>query len=421
MKKILSLLLILMIGFGGYLLYDKYFSNRIPKLNTEEEKVNINSLYIYGTHLNLGGTLVNDDNLDLVLYNGEFMNYDIKTKDNGFVLSDYINSGLYLEDIPEGKYYAFLRSTNTNENNRVENKYYVLNNVTDYPETIYYTFSNNNRKIVINTDDYYNTLMFSVTKNDDPEIYDIVIDPGHGGMDSGARSNGRREDEYTMKIAENLKTKLEKYGIKVKLTRTKNQLGTNDLLNDYGEHGRAVVGHEVGAKYVFSIHLNSSSASSVNGLEIYTASKINYDFVSNLANNIVTATGTNYSTNKINRIKSGIYSRNFTEEDIAISKKESKEKNKEAYDITTDSVYYFMIRETGGIMTGAYVDNRNAPKYPENPYYDSNIGSEAYLFELGYLTSTTDMNRIDNKMDNYTEAIANSFKEIFEKNDKNSK
>ena len=421
MKKILLLIIILMIGFGGYILYDKYFNNRIPKLITQEEKINVDDLYIYGTHLNISGSLVNDNNLDLVLYNGEFINYDLKIEDNKFVLSEYINRGIYLEDIPEGTYYAFLRSTNTTEEDKTEYKYYVLNNTTNYPETIYYTFSNTNRKIVINTDDYYNTLTFNVTKNEDPNIYDIVIDPGHGGMDSGARSGGKREDEYTMKIAENLKNKLETYGIRVKLTRTKDQLGNKDLLNDYGEHGRAVIGHEVKAKYVFSIHLNSHAYSSVNGLEVYTASNINYDFVSNMVNNIVTMTGTNYSTNRINRIKNGIYSRTFTEDEIVSSKKESEEKNKEPYDITTKSVYYFMIRETGGIMTGAYVDGRNAPKYPENPYYNSNIGSEAYLFELGYITSSLDMNRIDNKMENYTDAIANCFKEIFEKNDKNSK
>ena len=37
MKKVLLILLILFIGFGGYILYDNYFDKSIPKLNVEEK------------------------------------------------------------------------------------------------------------------------------------------------------------------------------------------------------------------------------------------------------------------------------------------------------------------------------------------------------------------------------------------------
>ena len=33
-----------------------------------------------------------------------------------------------------------------------------------------------------------------------------------------------------------------------------------------------------------------------------------------------------------------------------------------------------MIRETGGYMTGAYVDDSNISEAGANPYYNSNIG-----------------------------------------------
>ena len=77
MKKLLLLLLILLIGFGGYIIYDTYFANIIPKLDIEEEVINLDELYIYGTHLNMHGNLIDDNNYDLVLYNGEFLNYDM--------------------------------------------------------------------------------------------------------------------------------------------------------------------------------------------------------------------------------------------------------------------------------------------------------------------------------------------------------
>ena len=319
-----------------------------------------------------------------------------------------------MEAIPIGTYFVFLRSTSKDENDKEVFKYYTIKNNTEYKETTYYTFSNTNNKIIIGTDDDYETLTFNVSTNEDTNIYDVVIDPGHGGMDSGANKNGKREAEYTMEIATKLKNELEKQGVKVKLTREENQLSSNETLPDYGTHGRAVIGHEVNAKYIFSIHLNSNAASYVHGVEVYTADNINYDFANSLAQSIVEKTGSSYSTNKINRISQGIYTRNFTESDIADSLKEYESKNLKAYDITTKSCYYYMIRETGGIMTGAYVDDRNTPKKLANPYYSSNIGNEAYLLELGYLTNTDDIDNIEKHMDKYVDAISSVFMSTFD-------
>lgn len=413
MKKFLLFLLILLLFFGGYILYDNLFNKGIPRLETEEEVIDISELYIYGTNLNLTGSLVSDTNLDLVLYNGEFASFQININDNTFNLSNYINQGINLERIPVGKYYAFLRSSSKDEKDKDVYRYYILNNMTEYPETVYYTFSNVGNKITIKSDDDYKTLMFDVSKNTDNDIYDVVIDPGHGGMDSGAMKNGKKEAEYTMKIANLVKDNLEKSGVKVKLTREENQLSNNEVLPDYGVHGRAVIGHEVKAKYVFSIHLNSNGSSYVNGFEIYTAANINYDFAKNLSKAISKDTNANYSTNKINKMFDGIYTRTFTEADIESSKKENEAKGRKAYDVTTKANYYFMIRETGGIMTGAYVDNRNEPKVLENPFYNSNIGSEAYLLELGYLTNASDIQNIDNNMDKYAKAISDTFLSIY--------
>ena len=62
MKKFLIVILILLILFGGYLLYDTKFKEKIPVLEIQEEVININELYIYGTHLNLHGNIVNGNN-----------------------------------------------------------------------------------------------------------------------------------------------------------------------------------------------------------------------------------------------------------------------------------------------------------------------------------------------------------------------
>ena len=216
-----------------------------------------------------------------------------------------------------------------------------------------------------------------------------------------------------MKIANKLKKKMEANGIKVKLTREDGQLDKNEKLDDYGPHGRAIINHEVNAKYVFSIHLNSNGASYVHGVEVYTADNINYNLASNIAKNIVNMAETSYSTNRINKVSDGVYTKTFTESDIKSSFEEYENKNMKPYNITNNSNYYFMIRETGGIMTGAYVDDRNPTKNPGNPYYNSNIGSEAYLLELGYLTNSDDIYNIDKNMDKYIDAIVTSFLPVF--------
>jgi len=412
-KKLLLVLLILFLSFGGYILYTNYFNKEIPKLDLEEEMVNVDSLTIYGTHLNMHGNLVNDDNLDLVLYNGEFKNYKINTVSDGFNLSDYINDGMYLETIPVGTYYLYLRSSHKNDNDKDVYKYYGLKNTTDYKETTYYTFSYNGNKIVIDSDEEYNTIKFAVTENNDNDIYDVVIDPGHGGMDGGACRGSNCETDFTMKAALSLKEKLEAHGVKVKLTHEEGQLSKNEVLPDYGVHGRAVINHEVHAKYLISIHLNSNGSSSVHGLEVYAPVNIDYTFSKKLAANIKKEANTDYSNNKVSRVYDGVYSRTFTEADVKSSLDEYAAKKMEAYDVTTKSNYYYMIRETGGIMTGAYVDSRNEPKIMGNPYYNSNIGSEAYLCELGYLTNATDLENINNNLDKYVTAIANTFLSVY--------
>lgn len=410
MKKFLLVLLILFLVFAGYIIYDNKFMNKIPILNLEEQIVEIDEIYVYGTHLNIHGCKINDSNLKLVLYNGEFIEFEINSSDNGFNLSDYVNDGLYLDDIPVGEYYLFLRSEETIDE-KVSYKYYALKNTTNYKETTYYTMSNFNKKIIISSEETYPTMLINVTDNKDNEVYDIVIDPGHGGMDGGANKYGYTESQITMSLALKLKKSLEDSGFKVKLTREEEQLSNYETLPEYGIHGRAVVPREVNAKYLISLHMNSNNYSSVNGLEVYTAADINYNLAKSLVKNITSITGLNYSNNKINKVFDGIYTRTFTEENIQNSFNEYDTKGLNHYDITTKSNYYYIIRETGGIITGAYVDDRNE-KILGNPYVKSNVGTETYLLELGYISNESNLNNMINNMDKYALAITTSFQSL---------
>ena len=417
MKYFISILAVLLIIFTGYVIYNASVDNSFNKIVIEEDKVILDKYYIYGVHLNIEGKFNIDDNSssDIVLYNGKnFMTVDYTYRDGIISFSDNINDGLYLDSLNTGKYYLFLRIGNIDEEGIVKYKYYAIRNNTSYDDVTYYTMSDIGNKIVINFDNYYQTMAFVVGKNHDNNVYDVVVDAGHGGIDEGAYGNGYDEVDFTVEYANLLMNKLKKLGYKVKLTWDSDKVSSDEKISEYGHGGRAVVPNEVKAKYLLSIHINSG-VKSVSGIEIYTASGINYDFARDMADNIVNYTGIGVSRNKMGKYYEGVYTRNFTEEDIKNSLEEYAEKGWKAYNVSTLSSYYYMIRETGGIITGAYIDDRNE-EVPPNYYYNSNMGCESYLLELGYITNVDDVDILVNKKDDYVDAIVDAFVKNMERN-----
>ncbi len=94
----------------------------------------------------------------------------------------------------------------------------------------------------------------------------IVIDPGHGGDNLGARHNGVVEKEANMRVALSMKKELEKYdGVVVYLTRTGDD--TMELLD------RAKFARDVKADIIISLHFNMSELHDLNGSEMWISSQ----------------------------------------------------------------------------------------------------------------------------------------------------
>ena len=91
----------------------------------------------------------------------------------------------------------------------------------------------------------------------------VVIDPGHGGENTGARSvhDNRFEKDFALDWALRLRPLLEACGWKVFLTRT------NDI--DLSLPARAAVASERKASLFLSLHFNSASRGDQSGLETY--------------------------------------------------------------------------------------------------------------------------------------------------------
>lgn len=421
MKKLIGIIFgIMVLGLGGYFVYVNYIKEEVPKKIVEEEKAYISDYYVYGNHLNMTGFLeINDKSykeIKLTMYNGEDKDIDLlaEIKDNkvNFYLSEYVNEGLYLDEIERGTYYLFLKLIYDDPEKEDKDivKYYVLSNDTEYKDVTYYTLSKFNNKIVIDYINDYETMAFNVVENKDKGIYDITIDPGHGGMDGGGSSNDYKETDFTMSISKKVKESLESAGVKVKLTHDEGDLSSNDVLDEYNEHGRAVIPNEVKSKYTFSIHINKNVSSKVRGIEVYTPKGITYDLAKSLADNITSYSGLGYSSNRIYKMYDGVYTHNFTESEIASSLQGYEDKGYKPYNVTTNSNYLYMIRETGGYMTGAYIDDSNLSKVGVNPYYNSNIGNETYLLELGYISNSSDVDILLNSEEEIASAIADAIK-----------
>ena len=248
--------------------------------------------------------------------------------------------------------------------------------------------------------------MLNIENNKDKDIYDIVIDPGHGGIDSGATTKEYNEETINMNISNYLKKELEKNGLKVKLTRTSTSLKSDEYYQEYNSHGRAVIPNEVHAKYLISIHTNSSESSKVNGIELYTASNIDYTLARNIIKTIIKNLNIKPSTKEKHKIESGIYTHNFTESEIKETLLNYDKKDYKRYQVTTKSNYLYMIREPGGIITGAYIDKRNQDTVGYNPYYNTNIAPESYLLELGYITNKKDLKILTTKYKEYAYSIS---------------
>jgi N-acetylmuramoyl-L-alanine amidase len=91
----------------------------------------------------------------------------------------------------------------------------------------------------------------------------IVIDPGHGGDEQGARGQGGAlEKDITLQVARRLRTMIEsRLGLRVFLTRDDDRLMALDDRSAYANSQKADV--------FVSIHANASLRDSVRGAEVY--------------------------------------------------------------------------------------------------------------------------------------------------------
>ena len=165
----------------------------------------------------------------------------------------------------------------------------------------------------------------------------VVIDPGHGGTDSGAIGNNQKEKDYSLKISKYMYDRFKELGIPVAITRDTDKTlspteRVNNILSSFGNDPNVIV---------ISNHLNSGGGS---GAEVIYALRNNNTLANNILDNIKN-TG-----QKVRRTYQRRLPSNMTKD------------------------YYFIHRNTGNteplIVEYGFIDDKNNIDFLNNNYQE---------------------------------------------------
>ncbi len=374
--------------------------NVVDEVETVEVSgsVTIEDFYIYGESLTM--------DLDQTLVLGD-------TSIDTSIFDELIDRRLKLYDFPVGEYYML---------NKTDDEYsYILKS--DFEEVDFYTvLRNGTRKhLVFNQDD--NGILVKVEEVDTlpADVYDFVVNPGHGGSDSGTQSPfiGETEREWVLDISLDMKEKFEALGYKVFITRSTDEApGGNELdripTDPYVDGGRVDLIYQSQGKYVFANHLNSFRVENGReGTEIYSSVHTSTDFSKTVLEAIVAAGGVKSNHGTSYRVEEGIYKRAYTLDDYESTKASLEGYGETVYNVFNEVSYdeidrYWEVRETGGIALHAFSDGRH-PKYEANNYMNSIVGLETLVIEYGYLNSESDAYRFLENKEAYIDSVVKAF------------
>lgn len=194
-----------------------------------------------------------NDNTFKILFEGE-NNY---TFDLSSIGSSKYNGNINLNDVANGNYNLFIES-NTKE--RLLNKLEFIDRIKR---------SKVGDKLV--TFDYNDAGEVSINISDFAYQYDVVIDPGHGGEDTGASNEYIYEKDMNLVVSKYEKCRFESHGYKVYMTRNDDTYGTGIGPSSAKKLQRRA--YEMGyigvvSKVVYSNHHNAIGNNYFSGYEI---------------------------------------------------------------------------------------------------------------------------------------------------------
>jgi hypothetical protein len=358
-------------------------------------------LYTYGEFLHIDLDAIEADSLFLVIGETEL---PFVEGVNGLTLSDSLNQGFFLPNLEVGEYDFYIKVVNG-----VETLNYEF--ADDY-NFVFYPIKREGYKKIELIDDQF---IVSAIDELPADVYDIVIDPGHGGVDSGTvgKFDGVTylEEDEVLEFSIALEKELTAAGFKVKMTREVDEYPGNSR-DMFGENGRIQMIFEAQPKIVYSIHLNAHPQNRY-GYEIFVTNR-DGAIGPYIADEL--ATVSEPSNTLYHKAAEGIYQRYLSKEDIQAWQESLAERDEderyEMFEVLLETNrrvdYYVVVRELGTLATDAYEDGRR-PDREANEYRESIYGIEGALIELCYIDSEEDFFRYKDNVSGFVTAVSNSF------------
>ncbi len=281
------------------------------------------------------------------------------------------NGGIDLSTLKPGTYFV-----------QLDDKYVELND--DIETKMWYTIKREGVANQVMLSSSYQKAMLTVhqVKELPENVYDIIIDPGHGGLDSGAVGGDLNERDEVLKVSTYITSRLQEHGLKVKLTRTDQFDPTGEgnfdyQLSPYMENGRVEQVYQHQAKYVISNHLNSLDKS-LRGYQVYSSIAASNDWADAVSTNFLAIGHVPRDSEKNEyRVSPGTFKQTF----------DCQPSSALLYGCLNEkSDYMYYIRETGGLLSHATTLTKYNDQYTQIP----NFGAETILIEYAYLDNPDD-------------------------------
>jgi len=284
-------------------------------------------------------------------------------------LDDYYYYGnLSLSNLKNGTYHVWISSINDEEViNKLENEYRILR-ARIGNKLVTFNYDNDNVKIKVEDFEY---------------LYDIVIDPGHGGGDSGAQNS--TIDEKSLNLIQSLyeKKRYIEHGLKVLLLREDESYGIvmgNEDWPIVRRKAYALGYYGTVSKITYSNHHNSSEDKKLMGWEIIVPVNANDDDL-NLVYNIKESWTKSYPVNE-EHIR--LYTRNYNTGTIFTKENNEKYYFTDYYAVLRLPYQLFNIKNV--LYEGSYLSNYSDFDWYYNKDNWKNLSEEkvkAYVTSLG--------------------------------------
>ena len=282
----------------------------------------------------------------------------------------YINRGLYLPGLKSGLYRIYASDFSVLAPDGFELSGYTI---TRGGQNLHYRFCSEQGRLVL--------AVTAVTALPE-EVFDLLIDAGHGGGDTGSTPGRRLEKNENLRASIYMAELFSSAGLKVALARDGDYAPglpgrTEDDIDPYVEEGRVYSVYSKQVKYYISNHLNGGNR---RGWQLYRSVQTDDGWQQAVSAAFI-AYGHKPNDDFHGFGREGIY-RRYSQDDEQ-----------------TGRDYYFVLRETGGELTIPY---KFAAAHPQ---MDLRQGAEGLLVEYVFLENIPDQKYWDENWQGLVEAV----------------